>query len=321
MKIFWAAEFGLALILGIVYQFRPDPFAALTVLPAWSWLLLALPMVFGWRRANRRWTTLATAAWLLFAVVHAEELSSLARGWFQPIEDDKPTGALRVVTLNCGGGHADALAETLPLKPDVLLLQEPPSRPETELFCKRLFGAAGETRYDMDTAILIRGNLTDVRRSDSRIFFSHARADMVGFGPVDLVSLRLDTGHVQLNLWNPDCWRTHYRWRLRQLAQIREIAAELPVQTPLLVAGDFNAPQQDRIFSLLPTGMQDAFAIAGKGIGNTILNEIPVLRIDQIWVSSHFQVVQSFARRTQASDHRLVVADLVLAAVPPPPAR
>ena len=275
-------------------------------------------MVFGWRRANRRWTTLAAAAWLLFAVVHAEELSSLARGWFHPIEDDKPTGALRIVTLNCGGGHADALAETLPLKPDVLLLQEPPSRPETELFCKRLFGAAGETRYDMDTAILIRGNLTDVRRSDSRIFFSHARADMVGFGPVDLVSLRLDTGHVQLNLWNPDCWRTHYRWRLRQLAQIREIAAELPVQTPLLVAGDFNAPQQDRIFSLLPTGMQDAFAIAGKGIGNTILNEIPVLRIDQIWVSSHFQVVQSFARQTQASDHRLVVADLVPAAVPPP---
>ena len=321
MNILLAAEFGLAVLLGVLYWFRPDPFAALTVLPAWSWLLLALPMVFGWRRANRRWMTMAAVAWLLFAAVHVEEPSSLARGWFHPIGDDKPTGALRVVTLNCGGRHAAALEETLPLNPDILMLQEPPSRPETELFCKRLFGPAGETRYDVDTAILIRGNLIDVRKSGSRIFFSHAQADMTGFGRVDLVSLRLDTGHVQLNLWSPDCWRTHYRWRLRQLAQMREISAELPDQTPLLVAGDFNAPQKDRIFSLLPAGMHDAFACAGKGIGNTILNEFPVLRIDQIWVSSHFQVVQSFARRTRASDHRLVVADLVPAPVLQPPPR
>ena len=318
MKKFLAAEFGLALILGMIYQLRPDSFAALTVLPAWSWLLLAFPLVFGWRRAYRRWTTLAAAAWLLFAVVHVEELSSLARGWFHPIVDDKPAGALRVVTLNCGGGHADALAETLPLKPDVLLLQEPPARTETDRFCNQLFGTSGSLLYDVDTAILARGNLTNVRRSRSPVFFSHAIADIPGFDPMELVSLRLATGHVQLNLWNPDCWTTHYRWRIRQLAQMREIAAELPDQAPLLVAGDFNAPQQDRIFSLLPVGMQDAFAVAGKGIGNTILNEIPVLRIDQIWVSSHFQVVQSFARRTRASDHRLVVADLVPTAVPPP---
>ena len=318
MKILVAAEFGLALFLGVIYQFRPDPFAALTILPAWSWLFLALPLVFGWRRANRRWMMLAGAAWLLFAAVHVEEVSALARGLLRPIDEDKPAGTLRVITLNCGGGHADALAETLPLNPDILLLQEPPSRPETDRFCKRLFGAAGETLYDVDTAILARGNLTNVRRSRSLVFFSRAIADIPGFDPTELVSLRLATGHVQLNLWNPDCWTTHFRGRRQQLDQMREIVAELPAQTPLLVAGDFNAPQRDRIFSLLPAGMQDAFAVAGKGIGNTILNETPVLRIDQIWASSHFRVVQSFARQTRASDHRMVVADLVPAAAPPP---
>ena len=233
MKKFLAAEFGLALILGMIYQLRPDSFAALTVLPAWSWLLLAFPLVFGWRRAYRRWTTLAAAAWLLFAVVHVEELASLARGWFHPIVDDKPAGALRVVTLNCGGGHADALAETLPLKPDVLLLQEPPARTETDRFCNQLFGTSGSLLYDVDTAILARGNLTNVRRSRSPVFFSHAIADIPGFDQMELVSLRLATGHVQLNLWNPDCWRTHFRWRRQQLDQMREIAAELPAQTPL----------------------------------------------------------------------------------------
>ena len=311
MNLLLAAEFGLALILGIIYQFRPDPFAALTVLPAWSWLLLALPVAFGWRRANRRWMISAVAAWLLFAAVHVEELSSLARGWFHPIVDDKPVGALRVVTLNCGGGHAAALLETLPLNPDILLLQEPPSRTETDRFCNLLFGADGKIFHDVDTAILVRGNLANVRRSCSPVFFSHALADIPGFGQIELVSLRLATGHVQFNLWNPDCWNTHYRWRIWQLAQMREIATELSARAPLLVAGDFNAPQRDRLFSVLPAGMRDAFAVAGKGIGNTILNDMPVLRIDQIWVSSHFRVVQSFARRTQASDHRLVVADLV----------
>lgn len=313
MKILLAAELGLVLFLGVIYQFRPDPFAALTILPAWAWLSLALPMVFGWRRANRPWMMLASAAWLLFTTVHVEELSSLARGLLRPVDEDKPAGALRVITLNCGGGHADALAETLPLKPDVLLLQEPPSRPETDRFCQRLFGAAGETLYDVDTAILARGNLTNVRRSRSLVFFSHAIANVPGFDPMELVSLRLATGHVQLDLWNPDCWITHVRWRRQQLDQMREIAAELPTQTPLLVAGDFNAPQRDRIFSLLPSGLQDAFAVSGKGIGNTILNDIPVLRIDQIWASSHFRVVQAFARQTRASDHRMVVADLVWA--------
>ena len=312
MNILLVLECGLAVFLAVGYQFRPDYLAALTVFPAWSWLLLAIPMAAVWRRANRRLAALTAAAWLLFVLVHAEEPFSLCRGWIRPVAENKPAGALRVVTLNCGGGQAAALAETLPLHPDILLLQEPPSRPEIEQFCIQLFGPAGEMLYDVDTAILVRGSLTNVRRSGSRIFFSHARADIPGFGPMDLVSLRLATGHVQLNLWNPDCWNTHYRWRRQQLDQLREIAAELTTRTPLVVAGDFNAPQGDRIFSLLPVDLQDTFAVAGKGIGNTILNDIPVLRIDQVWASRHFRAVQSFARQTRASDHRLVVADLVL---------
>jgi endonuclease/exonuclease/phosphatase family metal-dependent hydrolase len=45
-------------------------------------------------------------------------------------------------------------------------------------------------------------------------------------------------------------------------------------------------------------------------MGNTILNDIPVLRIDQIWVSRDFETVQSFAVRSNVSDHRIVVSDI-----------
>ena len=79
---------------------------------------------------------------------------------------------------------------------------------------------------------------------------------------------------------------------------------------PLIVAGDFNAPQGDKIFSLLPNTLYDTFRAQGRGIGNTIINDMPMLRIDQIWVSRDFETVQSFTVRSKVSDHRIVVSDV-----------
>jgi endonuclease/exonuclease/phosphatase (EEP) superfamily protein YafD len=87
-------------------------------------------------------------------------------------------------------------------------------------------------------------------------------------------------------------------------------AETLPPDAARIVAGDFNAPQGDKIFSLLGPRMSDTFAAAGRGLGNTLLNDRPVLRIDQIWVSDEFAVLQAFAHKSSASDHRLVVADV-----------
>ena len=41
------------------------------------------------------------------------------------------------------------------------------------------------------------------------------------------------------------------------------------------------------------------------------LSDIPLLRIDQIWTSDHFRAVRVRARKTEHSDHRMVVCDLL----------
>lgn len=307
--IFLWVEILFAWLLFAAYRFRPDSLAAVTVLPAWVWLAAALPGIWFLRRRTLAGGLFALS-WLLFAACHVEEPRSLVRGWISPVEESSSAPALRLVTLNCGGGQAAALADLKPLRPDVIFLQEPPPRADVEHLVRDLYGNEGTFLYDLDTAILVRGALEDVRRNGSRVFYSHAVAVLQGGDLVHLVSLRLATGHVQVNLWNRDCWDTHRRHRRRQMTQLREIAEALPPDAARIVAGDFNAPQGDKIFSLLGPRMSDAFAAAGKGLGNTILNDRPVLRIDQIWVSDDFAVLQAFARASSVSDHRLVVADV-----------
>ncbi len=56
----------------------------------------------------------------------------------------------------------------------------------------------------------------------------------------------------------------------------------------------------------------DAFWSGRIGWGNTITNDRPVVRIDQVWTSDHFQPTAVFARETLNSDHRMVVCDLRL---------
>ena len=50
----------------------------------------------------------------------------------------------------------------------------------------------------------------------------------------------------------------------------------------------------------------------GRGWCNTIVNEIPFARIDQIWVSDDFQVHSLRVVKTMHSDHRMVICDLIV---------
>ena len=78
----------------------------------------------------------------------------------------------------------------------------------------------------------------------------------------------------------------------------------------MIVGGDFNAPQRDAALSVLGPQLRDAFPEAGQGWGDTIINEAPFLRIDQVWISPTLHPRTVTAHRTIHSDHRLVVCDL-----------
>jgi endonuclease/exonuclease/phosphatase (EEP) superfamily protein YafD len=90
------------------------------------------------------------------------------------------------------------------------------------------------------------------------------------------------------------------------------ILQELPHDLPVVVGGDFNEPGGDPLLRSVLPGLRDCFSVAGVGWGDTLINELPVWRVDQIWVSEHFRSEIVRARRTVNSDHRIVVCDLSL---------
>jgi endonuclease/exonuclease/phosphatase (EEP) superfamily protein YafD len=299
-----------ACVLTLIYCARPDPFAAITTLPAWCWLVLLVPALRFLRYRYRFPAFLCAAAWLVFALMHIEEPKSVLRGLLSPIEPTKPSNAIRLVSFNCAGGKLAALQEIAAWDPDIVFLQESPPHKEVERFAHELFGEQGACVWDVDTSIVLKGNLQPIRPEEIAPFFSLVSATLPDNSKVMLVSLRLLPGTPEVELWDPQCWKSQTRQRLAQLQQIKQLVASLATAEPLIVAGDFNAAQGDKVFSLLPTRLYDSFHAQGRGIGNTIVNDMPLLRIDQIWVSREFETLQSFAVKSRVSDHRMVVTDV-----------
>jgi endonuclease/exonuclease/phosphatase (EEP) superfamily protein YafD len=86
---------------------------------------------------------------------------------------------------------------------------------------------------------------------------------------------------------------------------------------PILIAGDFNAPLASAVcHKIMATGLRDAFVEGGRGYGytygqNTFVHR-PYIRIDHIFVSKEWQVLNCWVGGTAGSDHRPVIADLWL---------
>ncbi len=140
------------------------------------------------------------------------------------------------------------------------------------------------------------------------------------------VELNLATAHFQspragLNaarregLDGADDWQRNHANRL---SQARALARDLArSRRPLVLAGDLNAPQSSPVIgSLLAVGLRDAFTSAGRGYGyshgHALRHGFDFLRIDHILVSPDVGVMACFTGRSDASEHRPVIADLLL---------
>ncbi len=112
-----------------------------------------------------------------------------------------------------------------------------------------------------------------------------------------------------------DEWQRNFAERL---AQSHELARQLaPLPRPLVVAGDLNAPEASPVVQqLLATGLRDSFSVAGRGYGFTygqsMRGGLSFLRIDHILASRDVGFAGSFVGEGRSSEHRPVIADLVL---------
>lgn len=110
-------------------------------------------------------------------------------------------------------------------------------------------------------------------------------------------------------------WKQNYEDRL---GQARALANSLRQSArPMVVAGDLNAPEASSVLRTLQgVGLRDAFSSAGRGYGYSYGQALRLgfsfLRIDHILVGPEIGVADSFVGHGQASDHRPVIADLLL---------
>lgn len=302
-------------IVSVAYVGRFDTCAAITVFPVWVWFGAGFgPVVLLLRRRGNRWVMLAMLTWLVFLLAFAEEPWSLLR-----LVTPTPTSAgerLRVVSLNANIGNRDVLEDLARFRPDLVLLQESPSQAEVETIARRLFGDEGTFVYGVDASLIARGAVMPAELPiELRGYLVQARVRLPSGREVAVISTRLTPGVFRLDLWSPDCWREQAENRRNRREQIGRIVSQVqsvPDEIPIIVGGDFNAPQGDAVFRLFRPRLRDAFAVAGRGWGNTITNDFPFLRIDQIWVSEALEVRSVMARKTAHSDHRMVVCDLAL---------
>ena len=79
---------------------------------------------------------------------------------------------------------------------------------------------------------------------------------------------------------------------------------------PLIVMGDFNTPSDSTYFVPLRARLRSAFEVAGNGYAQTWPMPLPVLDLDQIWLSRHFRIARAEHGTSFQSDHRAVFADV-----------
>lgn len=298
-RILSGASITLCALLTWTYGRRPDWATALTLFPAWVWLVFSLVLFFSIRHLHGK---IGLGCWLAFSIIHVEEPISLLRS-FSSHEKGQPV--LRVATVNCSGSFGaiiDALAES----PDIVLIQESPAPSQWGNFLQDHTGY--EILPGIDASVLVRGSIQSYHQARFyTIGTAKVRNLVLGVG-----SLRLATSDPRIDLWNPACWRDQSALRKKQMIQISQAQNHLPNSVSLILGGDFNVPQGDRVFGTLKRQLQDSFSGAARGGCNTIPASFPLLRIDQIWTTRDLRPVNAYTRRSSHTDHRIYVADLEL---------
>ena len=80
---------------------------------------------------------------------------------------------------------------------------------------------------------------------------------------------------------------------------------------PVILCGDFNDVPNSYAYNTIGEGMLNAFTEKGFGVGATFDGISPALRIDNIFVDKHFEVLQYKRIEKKLSDHFPIISDLL----------
>ena len=123
---------------------------------------------------------------------------------------------------------------------------------------------------------------------------------------------RADNPHLfDWGFWKPYLrqYRNAYRARAKEIERIRKMLKQ--EKRPVIVAGDFNSTPHSWVHRQLTAGgMQDAFGRTGDGWGSTYHSDLPFARIDFVFASAEWKIVEARVPEADLSDHRPMLATL-----------
>lgn len=274
---------------------------------AWS----VVPLVVA--ALTRRWRAGAVA--LLAVVVLAAAVLPRAVPAGRVTGDDAGT-RVRVATANllAGAAQLPVLLELLRQeRVDVLAVQEFTPDAEAELDRLGITELLPYRRADPEvgttgSAVYARWPITDagMRRNEGGFGQSYGTVQVPDVGPV-----LVESAHPMA----PFALYTLPLWRADLAAQPRPD----PAGPPRVLAGDFNSTlDHAALRRLIATGYVDAASATGDGLVGTWGpydgSLIPPVTLDRVLVDERIGVESVVVRTVPGSDHRMVVAGLVLPA-------
>jgi endonuclease/exonuclease/phosphatase family metal-dependent hydrolase len=240
---------------------------------------------------------------------------------------------LRVMTYNIrsGNGNLAATAEAIRAQaPDIVALQEVDvhwaersnfvdqasalgKTLRMQVRFARIYQVAGAQAQDppreFGVALLSRFPIVDwSNQTITRLSTQETNsqpAPMPGF-----LEAKLDVRGTAVRVFNTHLdYRADPRVRQQQVADMLVYIGDASV--PTLLFGDLNAPPDAPEVRPLLERLHDVWTVA-DGPGLTYPADLPEKRIDYVLISKHFRVRAATIPATLASDHRPVVADLIL---------
>lgn len=311
---FWSSLFTFVVSL---YLIQPDWAFAMTVYSPWVPAMLGLiGAVFTCAKRSLRAIAVVALLWPIWGLVASEEFHSFFRR--TPGDADFRSfryegKRLRVISLNCAGGTIEAAEAVKSWEPDIVLLQESPSKKELEALAKEMYGNSASIVVGPDAAILSRYPLASWHQGKPEpVNYVGASAKVGPDETWSVVSLRLQPPVLRFDYWAPACWAAYAEGKRQHQAELAALWKEVSRFDPagrVILGGDFNMPPDRAVRAILEPRLADSARVAGTGWGMTAVSAMPLVRIDQIWLDSQFNPLRTISVHNDRSDHRMVVCD------------
>jgi beta-N-acetylhexosaminidase len=110
------------------------------------------------------------------------------------------------------------------------------------------------------------------------------------------------------------------RWRRQEADSVVSLATQLRRAEPMvIVGGDFNSTPESAVQGAVRAGgLRDSWTECAAGDGFTYPDDVPVKRIDYLFLTGEIRCTSARVVETRVSDHRPLLVDLRLAAAEQP---